>query len=74
LLKGLLPDLLLFHLEDGRGLAKATTFLYPFLKDKSTWKWANDVEHFDALPVRSRAFCSLVWPVRSRNTSTYGGH
>jgi hypothetical protein len=52
-LKGLSPDPLAFQLPDGRGLAKAAEFIYPFLKDKGAWKWAKDVEHFDALPVRS---------------------
>ncbi|MGA2250325.1 alginate lyase family protein [Terracidiphilus sp.] len=52
-LKGLTPDPLSFQLADGRGLKKAAQFLYPYLKDKSAWKWAHDVEHFDALPVRS---------------------
>jgi hypothetical protein len=52
-LKGLEPDPLLFHLDDGRGLAKAAEFIYPYVKDKSAWKFARDVEHFDALPMRS---------------------
>jgi Alginate lyase len=52
-LKGLVPDPLAFQLSDGRGLARAAQFIYPYLKDKSTWKWAKDIEHFDALPVRS---------------------
>jgi hypothetical protein len=52
-LKGLAPDPPNFQLADGRGLRKAAEFLYPFLKDKGAWKWAKDVEHFDALPVRS---------------------
>ena len=52
-LKGLAPDPPTFHLADGRGLCKAAEFIYPYLKDKSSWKWARDVEHFDALPVRS---------------------
>jgi len=52
-LKGLIPDPPTFNLPDGRGLSKAAEFLYPYLKDKSIWKWAKDVEHFDALPVRS---------------------
>jgi len=52
-LKGLAPDPPTFHLADGRGLCKAAEFIYPYLKDKSAWKWAKDVEHFDALPVRS---------------------
>ena len=52
-LKGLEPDPTQFRLPDGRGLEKAAGFLYPYLKDKREWKWAKDVEHFDALPVRS---------------------
>jgi hypothetical protein len=52
-LKGLCPDPPTFHLADGRGLCQAADFIYPYLKDKSAWKWAKDVEHFDALPVRS---------------------
>jgi hypothetical protein len=52
-LKGLTPDPLTYQLPDGSGLAKAAEFIYPYLKDKSSWKWAKDVEHFDALPVRS---------------------
>jgi hypothetical protein len=52
-LKGLMPDAPTFNLPDGRGLSKAAEFLYPYIKDKSAWKWAKDVEHFDALPVRS---------------------
>lgn len=52
-LKGLQPDPTAFQLSDGRGLCKAAEFLYPYLKDKSSWKWAKDVEHFDSWPVRS---------------------
>jgi Alginate lyase len=53
-LKGVAPaDPPTFHRKDGRGLCKAAEFIYPYLKDKSAWKWAKDVEHFDALPVRS---------------------
>jgi hypothetical protein len=52
-LKGLTPDPLTFELAGGRGLSKAAEFIYPYLKDKSAWKWAKDVAHFDALPVRS---------------------
>jgi hypothetical protein len=52
-LKGLVPDPPAFQLSDGRGLSKAADFIYPYLKDKGAWKWAKDIEHFDALPVRS---------------------
>ena len=52
-LRGVGADLFAFRLADGRGVCKAAEFLYPYLKDKSTWPYARDVEHFDALPVRS---------------------
>jgi hypothetical protein len=52
-LRGLTPDPPSFQLADGRGLCKGANFLYPYLKDKSTWKWAKDIEHFDSWPVRS---------------------
>src|SRR6266851_3842657 len=52
-LKGAGTDLTTFALPDGRGLCKAAEFLYPYLNDKSKWPYAKDVEHFDALPVRS---------------------
>lgn len=52
-LRGVGSDLFAFRLADGRGVCKAAEFLYPYLKDKSAWPYAKDVEHFDALPVRS---------------------
>ena len=52
-LKGVGADLSAFQLPDGRGLCKAAEFLYPYLRDKATWPYAKDVEHFDSLPVRS---------------------
>jgi hypothetical protein len=52
-LKGLVPDPATFQLSDGRGLGRAAEFIYPYINDKSSWKWAKDIEHFEALPVRS---------------------
>ena len=52
-LQGTGADLFAFQLPDGRGICKAAQFLYPYLKDKSAWPYARDVEHFDSLPVRS---------------------
>lgn len=52
-LKGGEPELTTFALPDGRGLARAAAFLYPYLTDKSKWPYAHDIEHFDSLPVRS---------------------
>lgn len=55
-------DLFSFSLSDGRGVCKAAAFLYPYLNDKGSWPYAKDVEHFDALPVRSPSllFCGLA--------------
>jgi hypothetical protein len=55
-------DLIRYTTPDGRGICKAAEFLYPYLKDKSKWPYAKDVEHFDALPVRSPGllFAGLV--------------
>jgi hypothetical protein len=54
-------DLYMFKTPDGRGVCKAAEFLYPYLADKSKWPYAKDVEHFEALPVRSPGllFCGL---------------
>lgn len=52
-LKGGSPDLTTFALPDKRGLCKADEFLYPHLRDKNKWPYRKDVEHFNALPVRS---------------------
>jgi len=46
-------DMFAFTLQDGRGICKGAAFLYPYLRDKSTWPYTKDVEHFESLPVRS---------------------
>jgi len=48
-------DLWNFATPDGRGLRKLMAFMYPFIKDKSKWPFAHDVEHFDDFPVRNPA-------------------
>ena len=52
-----------FTLPDGRGMARAVAYLFPFLKDKSTWPHAKDVMYFDAWPVRqpSLLFAGLAF-------------
>lgn len=46
----------------GRGMCLAAHFLYPYLKDKSTWPYPPDIQHFEAWPVRSPGllFCGLA--------------
>lgn len=46
-------DLFAFKLPDGRGICKAAAFLEPYLANKAAWPYPKDVEHFNALPVRS---------------------
>lgn len=44
-----------FSTLDGRGLKKLMLFMYPYIKDKSTWPYAHDVEHWDDFPARNPA-------------------
>ncbi len=45
-------DLWVFELLDGRGLNKGTSFLYPYIEDKSSWPYQEDVLYWDEWPVR----------------------
>lgn len=56
-------DLSRFETRDGRGMKRGMEFLYPFLKDKSSWRWARDVMHWDGLPARqpSLLFCARAY-------------
>ena len=41
-----------FELADGRGMAKALSFMAPFIGDKATWPHKPDVMYHDGWPVR----------------------
>jgi hypothetical protein len=41
-----------FTLPDGRNVARAVAFLYPYLLDRAAWPFAKDIAHFEAWPVR----------------------
>ena len=41
-----------FNTPDGRSMKKAVEFMYPFIKDKSTWTYQQDVMYWDDWPVR----------------------
>jgi hypothetical protein len=41
-----------WRLPDGRGMAKAVAWMYPFLADKSKWQKPPDVMYYDQWPVR----------------------
>jgi hypothetical protein len=51
-----------FQLPDGRGMCLAANWLFPFLKDRSKWPFAQDVQHWESWPVRSPGllFCGLA--------------
>jgi hypothetical protein len=51
-----------FTLQDGRGICKGASFLFPYLQDKQKWPYKKDVEHFESLPVRSPGllFCGVA--------------
>lgn len=48
-------DLWAFELPDGRGIRKATAYLYPYLADKSAWPLAPDVAAWECWPIRQPA-------------------
>ena len=45
-------DLWAFSLPDGRGIARAMEFLYPYLADKSKWPHKPDVQAWEHWPAR----------------------
>jgi hypothetical protein len=52
ILSPLRQNLWQFELSDGRGMRQAMAFVYPYLADKRTWPYPEDVQYFDAFPVR----------------------
>lgn len=55
-------DMIRYTRPDGKGMCKGAAFLYPYLKDKSTWPYKQDVQHWESWPVRSPGllFCGLA--------------
>jgi hypothetical protein len=45
-------DLWRFKGPNGKGVADAVAFVFPYIADKSKWPFAKDVEYFDDLPAR----------------------
>jgi len=41
-----------FSLPDGRGIAKAIAYMYPYIKDKKTWPLKPDVMYYAEWPMR----------------------
>ncbi|HEY4246009.1 MAG TPA: alginate lyase family protein [Lacunisphaera sp.] len=48
-------DLWQYILPDGRSVAQAVAFLFPYLADRSVWPFTVDVAHFDGWNVRQPA-------------------
>jgi hypothetical protein len=48
-------DLWTFRLPDGRCMAKAEAFMYPYIADKKKWPYPPDVMYFDQWPVREQS-------------------
>ncbi|HEU5400889.1 MAG TPA: alginate lyase family protein [Terriglobales bacterium] len=45
-------NLFRFTLPDGRGFAKAISYMFPYIVDKGSWPHRHDVEYWDDWPVR----------------------
>lgn len=39
--------------ENGRSLQKGWDFMLPYLEDKSSWPYTQDIEHFDEVPLQT---------------------
>jgi len=44
-----------FSTPDGRGMARAVAFMYPYIADKRSWPKPPDVQYFDVWPIRHPA-------------------
>jgi len=52
-----------FKTSDGKKLKDAVDFMFPYIKDKSSWSFQKDVVYFDQWPVRhpSLLFASIAY-------------
>ncbi len=52
-----------FYTADGKNIRQAIEFLFPYIKDKSSWPYEPDVMYFDNWPVRQPAllFAGLAY-------------
>lgn len=41
-----------YELQDGRGISKGLSYLFPFLENKALWPYPPDVEHFEGWPAK----------------------
>lgn len=61
-------DLWHWETNDGRGIAKAVAYLYPFIADKASWLKPPDVMYYDQWPMRQAA---LLFAGRALNRPEY---
>jgi hypothetical protein len=61
-------DLWTFKGPNGKGVADAVAFMFPYIADKSKWPFARDVEYFDDLPARRP---SLIFAGEALNRPEY---
>ena len=45
-------DLWKYYTSDGKNIKSAVDFMYPYIKDKTSWPFQKDVMYFDDWPVR----------------------
>ena len=45
-------NLFAYEMPDGRGLARAVAFMFPYIENKNSWPFPHDVEYWDDWPVR----------------------
>ena len=75
-------DLWHYQTDDGRGMALAMQFIYPYVKDKSSWPLAPDILYWEEWPVRhpSLIFASQqlqkaqyadIWQTLEADPTTY---
>jgi len=57
-----------FSTADGRGIQKAVEYMFPFIRDKKSWKLPPDVMYFEYWPMRQE---SLLFGGMAYNRADY---
>ena len=67
-----------YQTPDGKSIKKGISFLYPFIKDKSSWPFAKDVMYWDEWPVAqpsilfaANAYSNQDWFITWRSLNHY---
>ena len=59
-------------MPDGRGMAKAMEYMYPYMLDKKKWPMPPDVMYYNEWPVRQPSLFLADWLWVSRSISRCG--